>query len=197
MGYKEEAKSDGSIVERHKETDVSFVTFGIIIGLVIGGLSFKLGYIPISLGSGCGGLVLGMIMGCIHEKHPKIGYIPAGTRWFMIIVGLNVFIACTGLGAGKNFMTALQTMGLRIFLVGIAVSMGTHLLTMAFGRFVLRLDVPDVLGTQARTGTIVAALNALIDRTGSSIFAISYAPAYAIGNILLTILGPVVIFLMA
>ena len=197
MGYQEETKSDGSIVEKQKETDVSFVTFGIIIGLIIGGVSIKAGYIPLTLGSGCGGLVLGMIMGCVHEKHPKIGYIPASTRWFMIIVGLNVFIACTGLGAGKNFVTALQTMGLKIFLVGIGVALGTHLLTMCFGRFVLKLDVPDVLGTQAGTGTIVAALNALIDRTGSSVFAISYAPAYAIGNILLTILGPVVIFLMA
>ena len=37
MGYKEEAESDGSIVEKQKETDVSFVTFGIIVGLIIGG----------------------------------------------------------------------------------------------------------------------------------------------------------------
>lgn len=45
MGYKEEAESDGSIVEKQKETDVSFVTFGIIVGLIIGGISIKAGYI--------------------------------------------------------------------------------------------------------------------------------------------------------
>ncbi len=197
VGYVDEVKADGSIVEKQKETDVSFLCFGIIIGLIIGGFTMKMGYIPLTLGSGCGVLVLGMILGCVHEKHPKIGYIPAGARWFMIIYGLNLFIACTGLGAGKNFIVALKTMGLKIFLIGIIVSAGTHLLAMAFGRFVLKMDVPDVLGTQAGNGTIVAALNALIDRTGCSIFAVSYAPAYAIGNILLTVLGPIVVFLMA
>lgn len=196
-GYKEVTQSDGSVIEKQKEADVSFICFGIVVGLIIGAWSIMAGYIPLSLGSSCGILVVGMVMGCVHEKHPKIGYIPASTRWFLIIFGLNLFIACTGLAAGQNFVIAMKEMGLKIFLIGIAVSAGTHLLTMAFGYFVLKLDLPDVLGTQTGTGTVVAGLNALIDRTGSSIFAVAYAPAYAIGNIVLTILGPVVIFLMA
>lgn len=197
VGYKEEGdQGDGTILEKQKETDIPFVCFGIILGLIIGMFSVTAGYIPLTLGSICGILIAGMILGCVHEKNPKIGYIPATVRWFLMIFGLNVFMACTGLGCGKDFVAALQTMGAKIFLIGIAVTAGTHLFTMLFGRYVLKLDAVDVLGTQVGTGTSVPGLNALIDRSGSSVFALSYAPAYAIGNILLTVMGPVIVFLL-
>lgn len=198
IDFKEEGtQGDGTILEKQKETDIPFVCIGIVLGLIVGAFSVTVGYIPLSLGSICGILVIGMILGCIHEKNPKIGYIPSTVRWFLMIYGLNLFMACTGLGCGKDFMAALQTMGAKIFLIGIAVTMGTHLLTMVFGYYVLKMDAVDVLGTQVGTGTSVPGLNALIDRSGSSVFALSYAPAYAIGNILLTVMGSVIVFMLA
>ena len=67
---------------------------------------------------------------------------------------------------------------------------------LLFGHFVLKLNPVDNIGSLTGAGTITAALNAVSEETGSSIFALSYTPAYAMGNILLTVLGPLTVALL-
>lgn len=196
IGYREEKpQAQRSAGDMMKDmTDIWYIYLGIAAGCVIGAWSITIAGMPLSVGSGVAILIVGMLMGSYSEKHPKYGYISPGARWFLKIWGLNIFVACTGLAAGSNFVTAFQTMGIKILLIGVLVAAGTHLLTMFVGRFLLKMDVVDVLGTQCGVSTIIAALNVLVEDTKSSIFALSYAPAYAIGNIVLTMIGPILIY---
>lgn len=196
IGYVEERdKDNGTGAGLARETsDIWFIYLGVAVGCIIGAITFVLADMPLSLGSGVAILIIGMIMGSYSDKHPKYGYIAPGARWFLKIWGLNIFVACTGLEAGANFVTAFRTMGIKILIIGILVAMGTHLITMLVGRFVLKMDVVDILGTQCGASTIIAALNVLVEDTKSSVFALSYAPAYAIGNIALTMIGPILIY---
>lgn len=198
IGYVEDRdkqSQDGGTIR--ETSDIWFIYLGVAVGCVIGAITFVVSGMPLSLGSGVAILIIGMIMGSFSEKHPKYGYIAPGARWFLKIWGLNIFVACTGLEAGANFVTAFRTMGIKILLIGIAVAAGTHLITMVIGRFVLKMDVVDVLGTQCGASTIIAALNVLVEDTKSSVFALSYAPAYAIGNIVLTMIGPILIYVLS
>ena len=81
----------------------------------------------------------------------------------------------------------------RIVLIGALVSLIPHILSVYFGKYVLKLEAVDIIGSLCGAGTITAALNAITEENGSSIFALSYTPAYAVGNILITVLGPLVI----
>jgi putative transport protein len=54
-----------------------------------------------------------------------------------------------------------------------------------------------LLGASAGAGTITAALRAVQDEAQSKVPAIGYTVPYAIGNILLTAWGPVLVALMA
>lgn len=199
IGYVEPAGDSGQTLDdKTRETsDIWFIYLGIAAGCVIGAWTLTVAGMPLSIGSGVAILIVGMIMGSFSSKHPKYGYIAPGARWFLKIWGLNIFVACTGLAAGANFVTAFKTMGIKILLLGVIVAAGTHLLTMFVGRFILKMDVVDVLGTQCGVSTIIAALNVLVEDTKSSIFALSYAPAYAIGNIVLTMIGPIMIYLLS
>ena len=87
-------------------------------------------------------------------------------------------------------------MGVKVLLIGILVSIIPHLLSVYFGKFVLKLDPVDIIGSLCGAGTITAALNAIVEDNGSSIFALSYTPSYAIGNILITVMGPLTIGLL-
>ncbi|MBQ6621783.1 MAG: hypothetical protein IJH75_03015 [Mogibacterium sp.] len=199
IGYVEEkaSASTGGTAPVRETSDIWFIYIGITIGLIIGAITIHAAGMPLSVGSGVAILIVGMVMGNYAEKHPGKGYIAPGARWFLKIWGLNLFVACVGLGAGSNFVNAFKTMGIKILLIGVFVAAGTHLITMFVGRYLLKMDVVDVLGTQCGASTIIAALNVLVEDTGSSIFALAYAPAYAIGNIVLTMIGPLIIYFMS
>ncbi|WP_445449930.1 aspartate-alanine antiporter-like transporter, partial [Enterococcus faecalis] len=110
---------------------------------------------------------------------------------------LNLFIAAVGLEAGSQFIKALGAMGIQVLLIGAVISILPHLLTLLFGKYVLKLNAVDNIGSLAGVGTINAALNAISEETQSSVFSLSFTPAYAIGNITLTVMGPLVVALLA
>ncbi|MBC3886770.1 aspartate-alanine antiporter [Acetobacterium paludosum] len=178
------------------DTDVSFMSTGIIIGLLVGMLTLIVYNIPITLGAGGGVLFLGLFFGWYQSRHPNFGQIPASARWFLKSAGLNTFIAVVGITAGASFVAAIQSMGFTVLIIGAVISIVPHIISLYFGKYVLKLDAIDIIGGQCGGGTITAGLNAMTDETGSSIFAISYTPEYAVGNILLTILGPLIIVLL-
>ncbi|MGH4117424.1 aspartate-alanine antiporter [Clostridium sp.] len=178
------------------DTDVSYMSVGIISGLLVGMITLTAFNIPITLGAGGGALFLGLFFGWYQSRHPNIGQIPSSTRWFLKSVGLNTFIAVVGITAGASFVVALQSMGFMVLIIGAVLSIVPHILSLYFGKYILKLDAIDIIGGQCGAGTVTAALNAVTDETGSSVFALSYTPAYAVGNILLTVIGPLIIVLL-
>lgn len=189
-------KEFGYVKDSGSDTDVSYLTFGIIVGVLIGTLALTIHGVPITLGAGGGALFGGLLFGWYQNKHPHFGQIPASTRWFLKSVGLNLFIAVVGLEAGAAFIPALKSMGVVVLLIGIAVALIPHVLSLYFGKYALKLEPVDIIGSLCGAGTITAALNAIVEDNGSSIFALSYTPSYAIGNILITVMGPLVIALL-
>ena len=65
-----------------------------------------------------------------------------------------------------------------------------------FGRYVLRMNPLVLLGACAGAGTMTAALRAVQDEAQSRVPALGYTVPYAIGNILLTAWGPVIVAMM-
>ena len=175
-------KKLGYVKDTGTETDVSFIS----MGLVVSG-------IPITLGSGGGALIGGLLFGYYQDKHSNFGLMPKATRWFCKSVGLNLFIAIVGLTSGASFLSALQSMGVKVLLIGVLVTILPHIASVYFGRFVLKLDAVDIIGALCGAGTCTAALNGVVEEYESSIFAVAYTPGYAMGNILLTVLGPLVV----
>ena len=186
-------KKLGYVKDTGTETDISFISIGLVVGLLIGAISFVVSKIPITLGSGGGALIGGLLFGYYQDRHSNYGLMPKATRWFCKSVGLNLFIAIVGLTSGASFISALQSMGLKVLLIGILVTILPHIASVYFGRFVLKLDAVDIIGALCGAGTCTAALNGVVEECDSSIFAIAYTPGYAMGNILLTVLGPLVV----
>jgi putative transport protein len=72
-----------------------------------------------------------------------------------------------------------------------------HLAAVLFGRCVLKMNPVILLGASASAGagTVTAALRATQDEAGSKLRVLGYTVPYAIGNILLTAWGPVIVIL--
>jgi len=100
--------------------------------------------------------------------------------------------ALDGIG---DFVDGLRRTGLSLVVVGLFVAVTPHLVALLFGRFVLRMNPVILLGACAGAGTNTAALRAIQDEAQSKVPVLGYTVPYAIGNILLTAWGPVIVLL--
>jgi putative transport protein len=188
-------KALGYIERASSETDVVFVGLGIVIGGLIGALSVTVGGLPLSLTASGGALVMGLVFGWLRSVRPTFGRIPEPALWVFDTIGLSVFIGVVGLNAGPSFVSGLKQTGPSLLLVGLVVAVTPHLAAILFGRRVLKMNPVILLGASAGAGTVTAALRSIQDEAQSKLPVLGYTVPYAIGNILLTAWGPVIVFL--
>jgi putative transport protein len=177
-------------------TDMIFVGLGIFIGGLVGLLTVTIGGLPLTLTASGGALIMGLVFGWLRAVRPTFGRIPEAAMWVFETVGLTVFIGVVGLSAGPSFVTGLQKSGVSLILVGLLVAVLPHTAAMLFGRFILRMNPVILLGACAGAGTITAGLRAIQEKAESPLPALGYTVPYALGNILLTAWGPVIVALM-
>ena len=178
-------------------TDMVFVGTGIVVGGFVGLLSVTVAGIPLTLTASGGALVMGLVFGWLRSVYPFFGRIPEPAIWIFDTVGLCVFIGVVGLTAGPSFIAGLQKTGISLVFVGLVSALLPHTLAILLGRYVLRMEPLIVLGACAGAGTITAALRAIQDESRSRVPALGYTVPYAIGNILLTAWGPVLVAMMS
>ena len=177
-------------------TDMIFVGAGIVFGGLVGLLSVTVAGIPLTLTASGGALIMGLVFGWLRSVYPFYGRIPEPAIWIFDTVGLCTFIGVVGLNAGPSFISGLQKTGLSLVVVGVVSALAPHTIGILFGRYVLKMNPLIVLGACAGAGTITAALRAVQDEARSSVPVLGYTVPYAVGNILLTAWGPVLVAMM-
>jgi putative transport protein len=188
-------KALGYLERPSSETDIIFVGLGILVGGLLGALTLRVGDLPLSLTASGGALIMGLVFGWLRSVRPTFGRIPEPALWVFDTLGLAVFIGVVGLQAGPTFVAGLRSTGPSLLVVGFVVATLPHVAALLFGRYVLKMNPLILLGACAGAGTVTAALRAIQDEAGSKVPVLGYTVPYAIGNILLTAWGPVVVML--
>jgi putative transport protein len=178
-------------------TDMIFVGAGIFIGGLVGLLTVTVGGLPLTLTASGGALIMGLVFGWLRSVFPAFGRIPEAAMWVFDMVGLSVFIGVVGLSAGPSFIAGLQKSGISLVFVGLVAAILPHLVAILFGRYVLKMNPLILLGACSGAGTMTAALRAIQDEAESKLPALGYTVPYAVGNIVLTAWGPVIVALMS
>jgi putative transport protein len=173
-----------------------FVGLGIFLGGLVGLLTLTIGGLPLTLTVSGGALIMGLVFGWLRSVYPIFGRIPEPAMWVFDTVGLTTFVAVVGLGAGPSFVAGLQKSGISLVVVGLVAAVIPHVVAILLGRYVLKMNPLILLGACAGAGTMTAALRAVQDEAGSKLPALGYTVPYAVGNILLTAWGPVIVALM-
>jgi putative transport protein len=178
-------------------TDMIFVGTGIFIGGLVGLLSVTVAGLPITLTASGGALIMGLVFGWLRSVFPAFGRIPEAAMWVFDTVGLSVFIGVVGLSAGPSFIAGLQKSGISLVFVGLVAAVLPHAVAILFGRYVLKMNPVILLGACSGAGTMTAALRAIQDKADSKLPALGYTVPYAVGNIVLTAWGPVIVALLS
>ncbi|MGF6755016.1 aspartate-alanine antiporter [Paraburkholderia sp. GAS334] len=179
------------------KTDFIYMGVGLVLGLLIGLIVVRLGGIPLTLGSGGGCLLAGLLFGWMRGKHPMYGVMPSAASRLLQDFGLAAFVAVVGLNSGLQAVVTVKQSGMTIFLLGVFVTLFPLLLTMLFGRYVLRYNNAALLaGALSGSRSANPAFGGVLDKAESAVPTVPFAITYAIANVMLTLLGPLVVGLV-
>jgi putative transport protein len=111
-------------------------------------------------------------------------------------LGLAAFVAMVGLKAGPIFISAVKESGYLLFLGGIVVTLVPLVSGILFGKHVLRLEPVQLLGGVAGAQTMIAGVGAIQERSDSPVATLGYSYTVALGHILLTTWGTIIVTLL-
>jgi len=188
-------KELGKPVPTSFATDMLWVGLGIFLGGCIGIPALTAGGVPISLSTSGGALIMGLVFGWIRGKYPTYGNVPPGAQWFMDTLGLCLFVAVVGINAGPSFTSGLSTAGWGLLVFGAIATVIPLIVGFLFGHYVQKIRFPILMGVLAGGQTTTAAIGAINESSRSQIPTLGYTIPYAVGNVLLTIWGAVIVLL--
>ena len=184
----------GTILLPSIKTDLVFHSLGVALGLLIGLGVVHMGSVPLTLGSGGGALLSGLLFGWYQSRHPVTGNMPQGASTFLVDFGLAGFVAVTGLQTGQQAIATIMQHGITLFLLGVVVTLVPLILTMLFGRYVLRYNNTAIFaGALAGSRSANPAFGEVLNKAGNAVPTTPFAITYAVANVLLTLLGPLVV----
>ncbi|MET9926290.1 MULTISPECIES: aspartate-alanine antiporter [unclassified Streptomyces] len=189
------AKALGKPVPTSFATDMVWVGLGIFLGGCIGIPALTAGGVPISLSTSGGGLIMGLVFGWIRGKYPTYGNVPPGAQWFMDTLGLCLFVAVVGINAGPSFTSGLSTAGWGLLVFGAVATVVPLIVGFLVGHYVQKIRFPVLMGVLAGGQTTTAAIGAVNETSKSQIPTLGYTIPYAVGNVLLTVWGAVIVIL--
>ncbi|PWS39942.1 aspartate-alanine antiporter [Streptomyces sp. ZEA17I] len=189
------AKALGKPVPTSFATDMVWVGLGIFLGGCIGIPALTAGGVPISLSTSGGGLIMGLVFGWIRGKYPTYGNVPPGAQWFMDTLGLCLFVAVVGINAGPGFTSGLSTAGWGLLVFGAVATVVPLIVGFLVGHHIQKIRFPVLMGVLAGGQTTTAAIGAVNETSKSQIPTLGYTIPYAVGNVLLTVWGAVIVIL--
>ena len=184
------------------DTAMNYSLFSLGIGCasLLGIIGLKLNSIPLQLGNGTAALIMGLILSSWIERHRDRKSIPVTVTSFLQSFGLTLFVGTVGLQSAQAFTSAIKSLGIGVLFIGAMISIMPHLLTLFFGRYILKMEPLALIGAMTGSGTIAAAMNEISQKAGpegGAYYAAAFTPAFVVGNIGITLLGPIFVALLS
>jgi putative transport protein len=174
-------------------TSFIMLGLGVVVGALIGLGAVDLGGIRLTLGVGGGCLLSGLVFGWFGSRHALAGAFPASAAQILKDFGLAAFIASIGFSAGPEALRLIREFGIWLPLAGIAAALIPASLSLFVGHKLLKIEPPFLLGAIAGQQCSTPAISALVNAAGNSTPVVGYTVTYAISNVLLPLLGPIVV----
>ncbi|WP_069884852.1 aspartate-alanine antiporter [Streptomyces luteocolor] len=182
----------GAVV-KNDATDFIYLGLGIAAGSLLGQVVVTFGDVPMSLGTGGGCLISGLLFGWFRSRKQTFGAFPPQAAGTIKDMGLAVFIACTGLVSGPQAWPLLKEYGALLPFAGIAMVLVPATLSLVVGRKLLKIEKPLLIGAIAGQQCSTPAITSVTQVAQSSVPMLGYTITYALSNFLLPLTGPILV----
>lgn len=171
----------GNSPRKLNHPQVVAVFFGIVLGVLLGSIPFRLPGIPapVKLGLAGGPLLVAILLSRVGHVGPIVLYLPRSANMIVREIGICLFLAAVGLKAGESFFAnAFTGAGLYWLAAGATITLAPLLVVAAIGRLYMKLNYLTLCGLLAGSMTDPPALQFATSLTQSEAPNVSYATVY-------------------
>ncbi|WP_329623293.1 aspartate-alanine antiporter [Streptomyces sp. NBC_01255] len=186
------ASKVGAVV-KNDATDFIYLGLGIVCGSLLGQVVVEFGDVPLSLGTGGGCLISGLLFGWFRSRTQTFGAFPPQAASTLKDMGLAIFIACTGLVSGPQAWPLLKEYGALLPFAGIAMVLVPATISLVVGRKLLKIEKPLLIGAIAGQQCSTPAITSITQVAQSSVPMLGYTITYTLSNFLLPLTGPLLV----
>ena len=190
----------GNSMKRLNHPNLIPIFIGIALGCILGSLSFTFPGIPqpVKLGLAGGPLIVSILISRFGPKYKLITYTTMSANLMLREIGISIFLACVGLGAGKGFVETIIHKGGYIWIgYGVIITIVPLLLAGLIGRYYFKLNYFTLIGVLAGSTTNPPALAYSNDLTTSDAPAVGYATVYPLTMFLRVVTAQLLILTLA
>lgn len=178
--------------------NLASIFLGLALGIAAGLLPIALPGLaqPFKLGIAGGSLIVAILMSCFGPKMHIVTYTTSSANLMIREIGIAMFLAAVGFGAGKTFIPTLLDGGYVWIGYGVIITLLPLLLIGTIGRWWLKLDYFSLMGLLAGSTTSPPALayatsvSSVNDRA-----AVAYSTVYPLVMFLRVLTGQLMILL--
>ncbi|RNC65377.1 putative transporter [Proteiniphilum sp. X52] len=187
----------GNSLKRLREPNLISIFIGIGLGVLLGSIPFMIPGVPqpVKLGLAGGPLIVAILISKFGPKYKLVTYTTMSANLMLREIGIALFLACVGLGAGENFVDTVINGGYKWVGYGVIITVVPLLIIGVIGRKVYKLNYFTLMGLIAGSMTDPPALSYANTTAGNDMPAVSYATVYPLTMFLRVITAQLLILL--
>ena len=192
------AKLVGNQPETLQKPNLVPIFFGIAIGVLVGMLPIRFPWMPqpLKLGLAGGPLIVAILLGHFGPQLKITTYTALSANLMIREIGISLFMAAVGLGAGETFVESLVGGGYIWILYGLIITLVPMTLIALIARVFLKMDFFKVCGLLSGGTTDPALLSFSEQMFGSGRIAVNYATVYPLTMFLRVVAAQILIMIM-
>lgn len=189
----------GNEVKKLRVPNLLPIFLGIFLGILIGSIPIVFPGVsqPIKLGLAGGSLVVAILIGRFGPSMGMVTYTTTSSNMMLREVGITLFLAAVGLGAGEGFVDAVVNGGYMWIVYGIIITLVPIIIAAVLGRFVFKLDYYSISGLICGSQTNPIALAFMNNTYKEGQIAVSYATVYPLAMFLRVLTAQILILFVA
>lgn len=189
----------GNSIQRLNQPNIFTIFIGILIGIVFGSIPFAIPGMPVPLKLGLAGgpLIVAILIGRYGYKMGLTTYTSTSANLMLREVGICMFLASVGIGAGSEFVATVKSGGLMWILWGFLITFIPLLIVGLFGRGYYKLNYYTLSGLMAGSYTDPPALAYSNKVANNDAPAVAYSTVYPLSMFLRVLTAQILVLAFA
>lgn len=173
-------KALGNSLKKLDHPNLFPIFIGIALGVLLGSLPLMNVPQPVKLGLAGGPLIVAILIGRFGPHFKMVTYTTMSANLMLREIGLAMFLAAVGIGAGDGFVDAIINGGYKWIGYGVIITVLPLILVALLARLKFKVNYYTMMGLMSGAMTDPPALGFANQSSGNDMPAIGYATVYPV-----------------
>lgn len=187
----------GNSMKKLNEPNLIPYFLGIALGVLVGSLPIVLPGmpVPVKIGMAGGPLIIAILMGYFGPSLKIVTYTTTSANHMLRSVGLSIFLAIVGIGAGDGFLHTIATGGYWWVVYGFIITFIPCLLTSLLARWKFRLSYFSIAGMLSGAMTNAPSMAYALEGCDNNQIPVAYSTVFPLTTFLRVLSAQLMILL--